>query len=358
MGTPVDSATTTVELLDRCLGDLHLGQGARVELEALRDDAIDLVERLTKFDHQYVPLEVDLTDEGLTISHEQWKLLEAGTHDGNELERLVTTSATLGALYRAAVDVRSFHKFGSDDLRIAAGLGDHLTEWHDAWDALKLALQHQQRYVKFPRERADGHLDFARFAANAGIIEAPTFEFFVYGDAKKWIEAPPKRIKRLQNGGQPVRYRVKPADAGRIAFLNGLWLNAHAAAILSDHLTRLDIAFELFTDVVYRAPQEIIAVSGDFDVLARAGDQLLMIECKSGRIDDDRGDLAHIVERAEGLLRVFEETRSEVTCTTILLFNHLLNDESAVRAALDDTPVRTTRLDQLRGLVIDTFAAS
>lgn len=111
--------------------------------------------------------------------------------------------------------------------------------------------------------------------------------------------------------------------------------------------------------VTYQAPPDILRSAGDLDVLAMAGDTILMVECKSGRLIRERGDLERIVDKKEGLRKLFEGTQAGARrYVSWLVFNPFANDESALNEALAGSGIVLVRPDQIRHGVIDVFGAN
>ena len=84
--------------------------------------------------------------------------------------------------------------------------------------------------------------------------------------------------------------------------------------------------------------KDLHPVRGEFDVLARSGDRILAVECKSGRLREsqERHYFQSLTDKAQRLKRAFHEVGSEVHDITFwLVYNPHLNRPEQVRAHLD-----------------------
>ncbi len=351
-----DAAALAQQLSDL----LELALGAESSDHAGRSPIADLARRahelLDDIRGVHLPERATVTTQ-LTAARRTWLSQAAGSYGAgsDQLERQITVSPTLQALHRSGITITSARRYTGDDRRLAVRLGDRFAGWHDAWDGLKVAMHFGDRQVRFRRKDADDELNFVRAMVKDDVIRNVRYEVYTYRN-KRHEPIAANRIRRLRNPEQPLRYHFELGDSDRARLLQGYWFNVYAGHVIADHLKRNDIDFELYTEVGYTSPADVMRASGDFDVLARANGTVVMLECKSGRLQPERGDLHQVVDRAVGLRRVLDVTNSGLRCEVMLLHNHHLNDAAELEAALSGTPVRLLRLDELRGAVIDAFA--
>jgi hypothetical protein len=163
----------------------------------------------------------------------------------------------------------------------------------------------------------------------------------------KWT---PFELKWLRDDPETdllVVYEKK--DPSRLQFLKGEWLNAYVYDIIEDQLRRHEVAFELYTDVSYKAPSDLIRAASEFDVIGRFRDKVVCVECKSGRLDADRGDFDDLVQRTEALRTVLSSMGGgETHFLFFVVYDPKLNSEEEMRERLEPAAIRPLRPTEVR----------
>ncbi len=352
----VEEAEDLLELLDEILSQGSFTAARRADLESYRANCADLATLLRTFNDEVSPLSTDSGHDLLTAALAQWKALDGGVYRSgdHQLDRMVETSAALQPLYRAGIDITAVQKFSPDEQRLAKTLGEGFESWHRPWDTLKLALGGTTpgTPVRCRASELDVFDPFMRAMERHDVISSLSLEAAKFkGAAMEWAKATPKRAKKLPPK-HPCRYTFEPRDASKVSLMTGLWFNAFAFDVVDDHLTRNHIEHELYTNVMYKAPTDIISVSGDFDVLGRFDDLVLLIECKSGRlVEKDRGHFTEIREKAATVTRVYEGMGGEFRLVPMLLFNPHLTSRDRVEEELEGSSIWPVQPDELRSVI-------
>jgi hypothetical protein len=171
-----------------------------------------------------------------------------------------------------------------------------------------------------------------------------------------WVLFKPDWFK-ANNADVQVLVVMNLADLDTYRFLQGEWLNAYVYNIVQDHLTRNEVAFELYTNVSYQAPADVIRVAGEFDVLGSVKNQFNCVECKSGKLLSQENVIETIVQKVSDLRRAVDSMSNAETTefAFYLVFDPILNDEAAINERLKDTGLTPLRPDQVRVEVMKRF---
>lgn len=360
MSNPIDQAQQLKEALLRVIDEVQMVPKWKGAIQDMVTQADTMIQTLTDIHSNIVPLDLKESAKQHAPSLEFYRSLPGGPIQKGqpEYERLFTQSATLGELYRAGFDMPGMRKFGDDELMFAKELGDGFEQWHDAWHGFMRSEQNQEHYRQPTAEYGRQWNEFLQMLKKWEVIT--DYKSF-YKDWKKkaFAKAKMQWILRLHRSNV-LRFEWEKGKSKFDHLISGHWFSAFAYSIIVDHLDRLGSDYEIYTLVRYHAPRDVIRSSGDFDVVVRAGEKILMIECKSGllRRVDDRDDFAEIAEKAEALRRVFLHAHSEIADYTFwLIYNPYLNKSEDVVHELTDSGIVAVMPEDIRGEVRRCFEA-
>lgn len=193
---------------------------------------------------------------------------------------LVAASPTLAALSQAAVNINAVERFSDAQIELATVLGSNL-----------------QAYPHYVQQLADEGGDFMvspkavealrtvlRWMESRSIAQGFVLEFTYTPFTSKTKEWQTLSGKSLPT--KAVSFRVKNGSIaeGRRAFIGGHWLTAYAYWIALDQFQRLNVPFEIYTNVEYSLPADLGGGKSDIDVLVRTSRLIVCIECKSGAV--------------------------------------------------------------------------
>lgn len=334
---------------------LTLSPARMQELRDMADEARQFARRLTDFETQFAPLDLVVDDDRTHATMMEWQALEGGKHaaGSTEFDRVVGASRALRPLHRAGLDLTSVYKFSGPELALAHAIGEGFEDWAEPWDRLKLLVHrhgsNHDLYLKFDHEHHELYSRFMHAMATVGFLGDLRLERYVYSK-EQWIPLNERKIRYMTSNPR-LRYRFRVATPELLGILTGLWFNAFAFDVVHDHLSRNEIDHELFTNVVYHSPRDLVHDDGDFDVLGRFMDKILLIECKSGRLQGKHEVLDDVIAKSDGVRRVFELSGEPDELVSVLLYNPHLNDPAKVRERLDGTGLIAVKPDELRSLI-------
>jgi hypothetical protein len=355
---PAKTAEQLAQEIDRALSTLTLTVARRADLEKLKETATDVAATLRHFNEEFVPLDLDDDDESLLNAYQQWSVVSPGVlRPGNgTLERLVSQSAPLRRLHQTGINIRSIKKYSPREIAFASLLGDNFSDLKEPWERIKKGISQKTISPTFRRKSFENAQKFFKELEALRLVSIEGYEVLEFNkDGKKW-EPLTGPVPRKFGPNAPLRVKLKKVSSENQSLFTGEWLNAYAAELVHDHLTRNEVAHEIYTNVAYQAPQDIIHVSGDFDVIVEAEDLVAVFECKSGTLDASRGSFNEIIEKANGLRRVFELTKSTVPLRTLLIFNPEATSAEEVERSLAGSEIQAVTPDQVRGLTMELFS--
>ena len=354
---PITTAEQLVREIDRALAQLTLAAARRADLEKLRTTASDLHAQLRFFDREYVPLDLNDGDARLLSAVKQWNAVPPGVvRDGEPLlERTITQSACLQPLYRAGITIKAIKKFGEQEIAFATVLGDNFAQFSGVWQELKSNIDKREPVLRFPKRDLHSVRAFVAQLERLDVATVTGFEVPEPSDTgnPSWIPLDERQAGKYEPN-TPMRVRLKSQSTAMRSLVTGEWLNAYAAKLVSDHLTRNGLAHEIYTNVAYQAPLDIINVSSDFDVLVQAEHQVAVFECKSGRLVE--ADYRSLVQKSSGLTRVFQLTRTRDSLATLLLYNPSATSPERVANGLAGSGIIAVTPDQVRSTLITLFS--
>ena len=315
-----------------------------------------LAERLRSISETCVDLTDIKTGEREMLKNvDFWNEIPAGQIVGPTLTELVMShSMTLKTLYQGAIDIRQISKFDESQLSMARELGDNFSIHQHGWSGLKAALAKRDNGAHC--KAADAH-EVKRFLTMLQHRKVITgFRFLsakFQGKTRTWTETSPAALRHLPEN-HPCLFEFDGFDRSHQPFLTGHWFNAYAYTVFEDQLKRLDSDYEIYPRVEFEHATGGRRTKGDFDVIINIGRRLLLVECKSGRIDREHGrdDFVEIVEKTDMLKKAFSSTRI-ADHTFLLLFNPEANDPQAIRDYFASRSIEAVTPAEIRIVVMD-----
>jgi hypothetical protein len=286
---------------------------------------------------------------------EVWNALPPGQHsDTGKIHQFIDASPLLDSLFRKGIDITQFYKFSSSEIQLARSLGDRFAEFSGGLSELRRSRDGRKEFEKtFLIKCMEENGRFLEFLQKEGIGRVEQCRIQKDGVWK------PFRLEWFRNNEKETNIHIvfKVKDLAAFRLLRGEWLNAYVYNIILDHLTRNRASFELYTDITYRAPADIIRVVGEFDVIGLFQNKLICVECKSGRVTSGRSDtLETVVAKIADLQKaVGSVSREKVEFLFYLVFDPTLNDENEIARSLEGSSIKPLRPDQVRAEIVKTF---
>ena len=338
-------------ILDGVVGQ-QLAKAGRERLVAARHIADQLSIMLGSINDEIISL--DQKESGAAQSaRNYWETLPPGVLRGDspEIAQLREKSETLTEFYRAGIDIGQITKLSDQQLALSRNIGDNFGRFYRMWDRFKIAVANSRSEVETKVEFVDEAQLFLKTLQSANVIGRAHFEIFSIRE-NGWAKVPLQRIQRIHNRQTPLRVCFE-FDFSYQPLITGHWFNGYAYDALNDQLHRLGVEYELYPLVTYTSRVNTALSRGEFDILARIGDQRLVIECKSGRlITDRRNDFPALIEREQALSEILLRTRL-AQGHFILIYNPYLSDRAEVDQELASSNIEAIPIDDMRGRVID-----
>jgi hypothetical protein len=284
-------------------------------------------------------------------------VLKAGTA---EYQSLIDKSETLKALHATGIDIPSITKFSDQEIKLAKGLGDRFQEFYAPLHNFAVSLNHQARKDgRIFSNVQNATLDdkFFGMLQEYGVIDEYRISLFLHR-ANNWVDLDFKRLPYFKAKTNRIRIDYSLSNSKYQDLIRGHWFNAYAYHVIDDHLERNRFDYEIYTRVSYTAPADIIRSGGDFDIIAMVGSKVLLVECKSGELkkDNERDDFVKIIEKTEGIRKVFNYTKNNYDdYIFLLIYNHFANTPEELSNHLEGTGIKLVKPDQIRGTVIELF---
>jgi hypothetical protein len=329
-----------------------LGPKVKEQLEKIRISLQDAAER-TKEVEQLIKLETAQAE--LPSGMEHWIKFKPGPQrDRAELERFVRSSSLLNNLFRKGIDIHNAYKFSKDQFQLARQVGDKFSAFSGPLSGLRRNRKDdekpEERTALFPCEPESG--EFARFLEKSNILKFK--KFLIRNKEDQWKPFKVEWFSKSQDTSVLSVFQVTNPESLR--FLQGEWLNAYVYTIMQDHFSRNQAKFELYTNISYRAPADVIRIAGEFDVIGRLGNRPICVECKSGRLLNESGLISSIVGKITDLKKALDfEAATASDYIFYLIFDPTQNDEKEVRAQMEGSGIKALKPDQVRAEITRLF---
>jgi hypothetical protein len=320
---------------------------AAVELEKVTSELIDL--------ESFISLDSSILGKGkqaatgMTI----WEELSPGMHrEPSELEQFINTSTLLNSLFKKGIDITKIYKFSPEEVQLARKVGDRFSD-------LSFGLREVRRGRD--TEKQDEKSMLFKCTPDSGevlrLLESNSIGSVERMRIKKDDKWKPFRMEWFRNNDSDavVLTIFKVQDVAKFRFLQGEWLNAYVYNIISDHLRRNQATFELYTNVSYRAPADVIRVAGEFDVIGLVQNKFICVECKSGRIANEDSISSIGLKISDLRTAVDSVSREKMDFLFYLVFDPTQNDEQQIASLVAESGIRALRPDQVRPEIVKTF---
>lgn len=338
---------------------------ARKEVgKAIRPELLQLVEQIETVRARVAEIEdlyaIDFgsdVDAKIAEAGQLWRDAAAERLHGPALLPIRRASPVLSTLFIKGIDIKASRKFSAAEIDFAQWIGTRF----DTMSDLLRALRREKRSDKDPSEWSaivpmrkslkGALLDLER----RGIIDGR--RILVRNKQRRWA---PFELKWLRDEPETELLLVyEKKDPALLQFMKGEWLNAYVYDIIDDQLMRHEVPYELYTDVSYSAPQDVIRAASEFDVIGRFRDTVVCVECKSGRLDAKRGDFDDLVQRTEAVRTVLSSMgQGETHFLFFVVYDPATNPEEEMRERLEPRSIRPLKPTEVRSVVASVLESS
>lgn len=334
-----------------------VGKRVRPELLEMADQLEPISERLAEIEGLY---EVDFgkgVDTKISEAAGIWSAANPGILNGPELLAVRRASPLLSELYLKGLDIQRAYKFSPNEISLANWFGTHIDQISDFLHALRRERRSEtvadEWQIILPMSlvledafnllHKEGVLKFKR-------VLTRTKEGHWVPLKWKWLRDDPEARLLV------VYEKLNPA---LVHMLGGHWLNAYVHAIIDNQLTRHEVPYELYTEVVYKAPPDVIRAASDFDVIGRFRDTVICVECKSGKLDEKHGQVSDIVQRTKDLRTVLSSMGTgETKFMFFVVYDPEMNSSEELAPQLILHDIRPLRPTEVRAVIAKMLDAS
>lgn len=338
---------------------------ARKEVgKAIRPELAELAERIEAIRARVAEIEdlyaIDFgsdVDSKIAEAGRLWREAAAERLHGPTLLPIRRASPVLSTLFLKGIDIKASRKFSDAEIDFAQWIGTRF----DTMSDLLRAFRREKRSGKDPSEWSAivpmrkslkaALLDLER----RGLIDGR--RILVRNKQNKWS---PFELKWLRDEPETELLLVyEKKDPALLQFMKGEWLNAYVYDIIDDQLMRHEVPYELYTDVSYSAPQDVIRAASEFDVIGRFRDTVVCVECKSGRLDFKRGDFDDLIQRTEAVRTVLSSMgQGETHFLFFVVYDPATNPEEEMRERLEPQSIRPLKPTEVRSVVASVLQSS
>jgi hypothetical protein len=279
-----------------------------------------------------------------------WSEAPDGRLRGPDLLPLRRASPLLSALYLKGIDLQQAVKFGEEQRKLAQWIG---TRFDDLSDLLR-AFRKERRN---PNDDSEWSAIVPMRKSLAPALRELEKRRVIDGrrllcrnKERKWV---PFELDWLRDEPESeILVVYEKLNAGLLQFMKGEWLNCYVYDIIDDQLRRHDAAYELYTDVSYTAPADVIRAASEFDVIGRFRDKVVCVECKSGRLDPEHGAFEDLIQRTEALRTVLSSMgEGETHFLFFVVYDPTSNPEEEMRRRLEPASIRPLRPTEVRSVM-------
>ena len=341
-----------------------LGVKAKVALESAAESLDTTIAKLWELNDFVDLTAIEVDDPEFRANLAYWDALPGGILGGNEAlaELYKEHSATLLQLYQGAVDITRVVKFADAELKAATVIGQDFRKFQKSFHAMKYGLAN----YKQGSDQVIWNFPFVALSSTAMLVERLVRLGFASGASYKqklpdgsWALIGFMELRQKHLAGEQAiknydfEVTVEGFDAKNTLFLTGHWFEAYAYSVFRDQLERINADFEIYTQVSYEANIEGSGKSkSEFDVLINTGDLLVLVECKSGKLDDVEGK--SIISKTNFLKQVFSNTRVK-DFMFVLVYSPRDPATDTVIKSLGDHNIKCLQPHELRGFIVDNI---
>ena len=352
MTRPSELMENALKMIEGAAARTDLGPKIKDRISAIRHDLTNVIQSSRDLEELVV---LEQVEPEMPSGMELWNKFSPGLRsDPKQLQPFVKSSFLLDNLFRKGIDIHNVYKFSNDEIKSARRVGDKFSEFSEVLSGFRRLRKSEERdderTALVPCGPESG--EFIKFLETSKVLKFK--KFLIRTKENQWK---PFKIEWFSSRQEtPVLAVFTIKDANRLRFLHGDWLNAYVYNIMQDHFSRNQAKFELYTNVSYRAPADVIRIAGEFDVLGRLGTRLICVECKSGRLMAENGVIGSVIAKITDLKKAIDFVSATPSDFIFyLIFDPTQNDEAEVKAQLENSGITALRPDQVRAEITRMF---
>ncbi|MFN0124854.1 MAG: Card1-like endonuclease domain-containing protein [Blastocatellia bacterium] len=354
MINPVQKALELEQLIERVLMECRMADGPREKVELALIRAFSISNMLADVHSNIVPLDLD---EPTPPPGQFWQEAHDGPIGPEEdlFSRIIENSQTLECIRRAGVDIQGINKFSEKELELARGLGARFHDWHWGILGIRKSLNGGRLdcEVQSHRSRFESMRDLLVYLKRREIIGE--FSFLHYDDngvaaTEKTVE----QIRQIRQKRANIGYKFSMLNRQHSGFLTGDWFTAYVYQLIAKYLATNKASHELYPRVIYKSPREITRSDGDFDIIGKIENKLLLVECKSGNLEHD---LNKLIEKTNMLKKVLKNAKVGIDEFIFwLVYNPLAKDNNQIATHAAAHGIKTVKPEEIRDSLVTLYA--
>jgi len=328
----------------------EVGGAVRAELKELAAEIGARADRLAEIENLYALDFGTAIDPQVLAAAKLWEDVAPGWIRDPELAAIRTASPLLGSLYRKGIDFIKAYKFSDVEMGLSREIGNNYAELSPLLSAFRRSrrkgAEGSEMTALIPLRRALARL--LSLFETRGVLRIKRMLVQARG---KWVPFKREWMRRDSDSEKVlVIYEGLNIDLARLT--DGEWLSCYVYHIIFDQLSRNMLPFELYTNLSYRTPQDQVRAASEFDVIGRMRDTVVCVECKSGRLDQERGDFSEIARKTNGLKSVLEaQGTGEIAFHFFVVYDPDQNDPDAVAGELARNGIGAIRPSEVRSVM-------
>jgi hypothetical protein len=237
--------------------------GRREVGTSIRSELLELVHlmggqagRLAEIENLYALDFGDDIDPRISEAARLWEATPTGWVRDPELAAIRAASPLLGTLYRKGIDFTQAYRFSDIEIALSREIGNSYSELSPQLAAFRRSSRpiEDEKGMKalLPLRRSLDRL--LRLFEGRGVLRVK--RMMIKGKEGRWT--PFKREWMRDSESESVLLIYEKMDIGLARLVEGEWLNCYIYHIIRDQLSRHELPFELYTNLSYRAPADLI----------------------------------------------------------------------------------------------------
>lgn len=273
-----------------------------------------------------------------------------------KIDQFIRVSPLLNNLYKRGLTFRNLYKFSKTQKKYSHVIGDNIEHLSGVLRGIRLReISNSDPDTLLAQcHRNDKGLGILeRNFSDKSLLDIKRIIISENGKKLKFNSAYHKNTK--DNTNSLIFFKF--SDKRIVTFLDGDWLTCFVYDIIEDQLKRESNVYEVYSKIKYSAPREILSHASDFDVLGSIGDKIFAVECKSGRFDQERGDLDEVLRKYTELkAALYSVYGEEMKFFPFLVYDPYINKKAMLEDFFGSTDMITAAPSEVRGKIAERLA--
>lgn len=243
--------------------------------------------------HRSTEMDIDLDLGRMQSALEVWNTLPDGiiASMSQPFCTLMSASPLLNELHRSRVLIHDLQKFSENERAFAKTMGARFRELKQCWSKLRQYLQnHPEDSIRYTTNAflLRENLDLLQNVRRLGLFESFSLEHR-HAEQAEYAAIETNQARRIApTKSTRFRYTLHGRNNAHENLYTGNWLTAYVYQDIEKRLKLRGDTYELYSMVRYAYADAPLQIAGDIDLLLQVNGTIYFIECKSGKIDEER----------------------------------------------------------------------